>query len=141
MTTPEQLPFELGHRHAYEREDFWVSGSNREAVAWLDKWPGWTAPALILFGPPASGKTHLLQVWKKEASATEILPQNLLSSPADKLLGASKAVMIDNVSQVISRPKAQETLFHLITCCWSGAGICCWRRNTRPARGRFYCQI
>jgi DnaA regulatory inactivator Hda len=113
MTKPEQLPFDLGHRHAYEREDFWVSGSNREAVAWLDKWPDWPAAALILFGPPASGKTHLLQVWKKEAAAREISPQELRALPAHDIAGAAKAVMIDDVLQVIGRRDYEEALFHL----------------------------
>ncbi|MCE9508146.1 MAG: DNA replication protein [Alphaproteobacteria bacterium] len=113
MTKPEQLPFDLGHRHAYEREDFWVSGSNREAVAWLDKWPDWPAAALILFGPPASGKTHLLQVWKKEAGAREISPQDLLSLPAHEIAGAAKSVMMDDVLRVIGRRDDEEALFHL----------------------------
>jgi DnaA regulatory inactivator Hda len=113
MTKPEQLPFDLGHRHAYEREDFWVSASNREAVAWLDKWPDWPSAALVLFGPPASGKTHLLQVWKKEAGAREVSPQDLLALPADKIPGAAKSVMMDNVSQVMGRRDYEEALFHL----------------------------
>lgn len=113
MTKPEQLPFDLGYRHAYEREDFWVSGSNRAAVAWLDKWPDWPAPALVLFGPPASGKTHLLQVWKKEAGAGEVMPQSFVTFSADKILGNSKSIIIDNVLQAISDPKSEETLFHL----------------------------
>jgi DnaA regulatory inactivator Hda len=113
MTKPEQLPFDLGHRHAYEREDFWVSGSNREAVAWLDKWPDWPAAALILFGPPASGKTHLLQVWKKEAAAREISPQDLRSLPAHEIAGAAKSVMLDDVLRVIGKRDDEEALFHL----------------------------
>jgi DnaA regulatory inactivator Hda len=113
MTKPEQLPFDLGHRHAYEREDFWVSASNREAVAWLDKWPDWPAPALILSGPPASGKTHLLQVWKKETGAQEISPQSLLALPVDKILGAAKTVMMDDVLSVIGKREDEAALFHL----------------------------
>ena len=113
MSKPQQLPFDLGHRHAYEREDFWVSGSNREAVAWLDKWPDWPFPALVLFGPPASGKTHLLQVWKKEAAAREISPAKLPELSVDEVLGPLKAVMIDDVLQVMGRRDHEEALFHL----------------------------
>lgn len=113
MTKPEQLPFDLGHRHAYGREDFWVSASNREAVAWLDKWPHWPMPALVLFGPRASGKTHLLQVWKKDAGAREIVPQNLLQMSLDLALGTAKSVMMDNVLPIIGRPDYEEALFHL----------------------------
>jgi len=109
----EQISFDLGHRHAYGREDFWVSDSNREAIAWLDKWPDWSAPALVIFGSPASGKTHLLQVWKKEAEAKEILPQDLVTETINRMIGESHAVMIDDMSQVMSEKDKEEALFHL----------------------------
>lgn len=113
MTRPEQIPFDLGSRPAHERGDFWVSGSNREAVSWLDKWPEWPAPALLIFGPPASGKTHLLQVWKKEASAREIFLNDLSAKTLDKTIGAVKEVMIDNISAAIGKRDQEEALFHL----------------------------
>lgn len=113
MTKPEQIPLDLSHRNAYAREDFWVSNSNRDAVAWLDKWPEWPAPALVIFGPPASGKTHLLQVWKKETGAQEISLQDLTAGTIDKIIGDAKTVMIDDVAKAIGDPRQEETLFHL----------------------------
>lgn len=113
MMKPEQIPLELGHRRAYEREDFWVSASNRDAVAWLDKWPQWPAPVLVLFGPRASGKTHLMHVWKKEAQAKEIAASQLLQAPLDKMIGDSKSVVIDDILQIIGKPEHEEALFHL----------------------------
>ena len=113
MTKPEQLPFDLGTRSAHEREDFWVSRSNREPIAWLDKWPDWPAPALIIFGPPASGKTHLLQVWKKEAGAIEILLRDLHVKTLAQRLGPAKEVMIDDILPALDKPEQEEALFHL----------------------------
>ncbi len=110
---PQQLPFDLGHREAYGRADFWVSASNREAVAWLDKWPEWPAPALVLYGPPACGKTHLLQVWKGEAGACDLRVDELTSAPADALLGAASAVMIDDADGVASDAAREEALLHV----------------------------
>ncbi len=109
----EQLPFDLGHRLANEREDFWVARSNRDAVAWLDKWPDWQTPALTIFGPAASGKTHLLRVWQRKSAALEILPENIAAVPADQMLGTSSSAMIDDVAQVIGNRAAEDTLFHL----------------------------
>lgn len=106
----EQLPFDLGPRHAHEREDFWVSDSNRAAVAWLDK-AGW--PALVIYGPPASGKTHLLQVWKKEAQAHEISLAQLTPATINRALGTAKNVIIDNILPVIGVRPAEEALLHL----------------------------
>ena len=55
-SAPAQLTFDLGHRPATGREDFLIAPSNRDAVAWIDLWPDWPAPALFLYGPPACGQ-------------------------------------------------------------------------------------
>jgi DnaA regulatory inactivator Hda len=110
----EQLPFDLGPRHAHAREDFWVSDCNSAAVAWLDR-HDW--PALIISGPAASGKTHLLQVWKKETAkegqAQEITPAQLTPATIERALGLATKAMIDNVLPVIGVQPAEEALFHL----------------------------
>ena len=55
-----QLTFDLAlPPPTYAREDFVVADGNREALAWIDRWPDWPAPALALSGPAGSGKTHL----------------------------------------------------------------------------------
>src|SRR5438067_13453006 len=68
-----QLTFDLAlPPPTYAREDFLVSAGNREALAWLDRWPDWPAPALALSGPAGSGKTHLGRIWAARASAALI---------------------------------------------------------------------
>jgi DnaA regulatory inactivator Hda len=110
MAKTEQIPFDLGTRHAHQREDFWVSDCNRDAVTWLDK-KDWST--LIIYGPPASGKTHLLQVWKKEAQAQEITLAQLTPATVNRALGNAQNVMIDDVLPVIGVRPAEEALFHL----------------------------
>jgi chromosomal replication initiation ATPase DnaA len=73
------LPFEL--RPALGRADFIVVPGNREAVAFIDSWPGWPAPAAVLFGPPASGKSHLAAVWAARAGAA-VVAASALTEPA-----------------------------------------------------------
>ena len=41
-----------------------VAPSNEAAVAWIDRWPDWPGSALVVHGPPGSGKTHLAEVWR-----------------------------------------------------------------------------
>jgi len=62
------LPIELGSRMT--RDDFIVAPSNQHALAFLDAWPEWPAPAAALYGPSASGKTHLARIWAVRANAT-----------------------------------------------------------------------
>lgn len=69
MTAAGQLTFDLGHRPALGREDFMVGPGNRDAVAWVDCWPDWPGPAVVIHGPPGCGKTHLASVWRARTDA------------------------------------------------------------------------
>lgn len=64
-----QLVLPLETRSAYGRADFIVAPGNAQAVAFVDSYPHWPAPAAALYGPPASGKSHLAAVWAEAAGA------------------------------------------------------------------------
>jgi chromosomal replication initiation ATPase DnaA len=67
MAVQLTLPFEQKPR--YRREEFIAAPCNRDALAFLDAWPRWPAPAAVLCGPAGSGKTHLAHVWANRAGA------------------------------------------------------------------------
>jgi chromosomal replication initiation ATPase DnaA len=81
MTRPGQLALDLGHRPSLGREDFLVAPCNAEAVAWIDRWPDWPGPALVIHGPEGCGKTHLAQVWRQLSGA----PESSVVEDADRL--------------------------------------------------------
>lgn len=92
MRHPRQLALDLGHRAALGREDFLVAPSNRDAVAWLDRWPAWPAPALVLFGPAGCGKTHLAEVWRQHSGAGLIAAGSIAAAALPVLSGAPLVV-------------------------------------------------
>ena len=90
-----QLPLDLGHRPALGRADFLVAPCNAAAIAWLDRWPHWPAPALALYGAAGSGKTHLAHVFAARAGATSIDPAQLKTERVPALLGDAVAAIVD----------------------------------------------
>ena len=70
----EQLSFRLPIKVARERDSFFVSEANQQAVALLENAANWPQGKLILLGPKACGKTHLLEIWATEQNAQKIDP-------------------------------------------------------------------
>jgi chromosomal replication initiation ATPase DnaA len=109
-----QIPLPLPHDVAMGGDDFLVTPSNQDAAAWIGKWPDWPGHGLIVTGPSASGKTHLLNLWLAKSKGQLItqplflLPQNVV-----ELATQNKNIAIDNVSKIVGNAAAEEALFHL----------------------------
>lgn len=89
-SSPRQIPIEFPQSASFAREDFMVSGCNREALAWIDRWPQWPAPFLIVHGPAGSGKSHLSAIWSAQANMDAI----------------------DDADAMIGTRETEEKLFH-----------------------------
>jgi len=107
-----QLTFDLAlPPPTYAREDFIVAPANREALAWIDRWPDWPAPALALGGPPGCARAISGTSGRARAAARVLdggaLEGNSIADLSD-LAAASPAIMIDNAERAPER-----ALFHL----------------------------
>ncbi len=109
----QQIPFDLGSRQAFARSDFQVGESNRDAVAWLDRWPNWPAPVLILQGPAASGKSHLAAVWQNKTGAQIVRPEMLTQASAEDIFELGDALVLDGLDPWLGDREAETTLFHI----------------------------
>jgi chromosomal replication initiation ATPase DnaA len=67
--TARQIPLDLAYPPALGAKDFVVGAANRDAFAWIERWPEWPGNALALFGPAGSGKTHLAELWRARSGA------------------------------------------------------------------------
>ncbi len=110
MKTAQQIPLDLGHRAALGREDFLVTESNFDAVSWIDLWPDWPAPALILYGPAACGKSHLAEVWKGRTGAQDA---DLESASEEDLAASGNHLILDDIDALLGERQAETRLFHL----------------------------
>ena len=113
MSRAAQLALDLGHRPALGREDFLVASSNEVAVAWIDRWPDWPGPALALYGPPGSGKSHLCEVWRALSGAVRIDAAALTRAEPPELLGHATACALDDVEDALAESALARGLFHL----------------------------
>lgn len=113
MTESRQLPLDLGHRSAMGEDDFLVAPGNADAVAWLDSWPDWPAPALVLFGPSGSGKSHLAQIWRARSRASLIAPDDLTVEAVPELLRPIRALALDHAEEIAGDAQRERALFHL----------------------------
>jgi DnaA regulatory inactivator Hda len=136
MTASAQLPLDLGHRPAMGCEDFLVAPSNAEAVAWLDRWPSWPAPALTLFGPEGSGKTHLSHVWRARSRAPIVSGNTLDGADLPALLGPVNALVVEDADRVAGHPAREEALFHLYNLARDAGGHLLLLSRKAPARWR-----
>lgn len=112
-TNAQQIPLDFSGRSALGREDFLIGHSNQDAVNWIDRWPNWPAPVLIINGPAASGKTHLAAVWREKTKAEIIKPEMLISKSADHISSVAENLVIDGIDPWLGYREAEETLFHL----------------------------
>lgn len=134
MSAPAQLVLTLPQRPALGRADFLVAPCNETAVAWIDRWPGWPAPALALVGPPGSGKSHLAEVWRARSGAPAFTPDILAGAGLADRLGAASGALLDEAEGVAGLPEAEEGLLHLYNLLAERRGALLLTACAEPAR-------
>ena len=103
-----QFILEFAHRPAFGADDFLIAPSNEAAIALLDRWPDWSASAVLLHGPPGCGKTHLAHVWEARSGAL-LCPADALTVEAVPALVESSAIVVEGAERAAERP-----LLHLL---------------------------
>ena len=121
----EQLVLGLALKEALQKEDFFISSSNLDAVTLLDNTDQWGSGALLLVGPKGSGKTHLSLVWCKENKAKYLRLESVLQEMEKGLIHDTVCVEdIDIIADTEKQKKTkiEEGIFHLINSVGSRGG-------------------
>lgn len=113
--TAIQLPLDLRFRPAYGREDFLITASNQDAVALVDAWPqSWGGfPALTIFGPVGSGKSHLAAVWAQQAGAEVLSAEAFLSADLASFIDQPRNIVLERLDLLAGDASREQKIFHL----------------------------
>ncbi len=133
MTPPAQLSLGFEPRPALGGDDFLVAPCNAEAVAWLDRWPDWPSPVLVIHGPAGCGKTHLCQVFLAATGGRALAATEIGAEPADRLLGDAPAIALDEADLVVAAGR-EEDLLHLYNLAAERGCRLLMTADTAPAR-------
>ena len=121
----EQLVLGLSLKEALEKEDFFISSSNLDAVTLLGNTDRWVSGVLLLVGPEGSGKTHLSTVWSKEHKAKHVKLEAVLLEMEKGLnheLVCIEDIDIIEKAERQKKLKIEEGIFHLINSIGSRGG-------------------
>ncbi len=113
MSTP-QLPLGLGFALP-RRFDNFVVGANQASLAELQRIKAGGTGGCFLYGPPGSGKSHLLHALAGAVRGAQYLPLAILAEQAATAVRAAAAdcLLIDQAEAAAGRADLEHALFDL----------------------------
>jgi chromosomal replication initiation ATPase DnaA len=108
MKKASQLSFDLSRPPAHSAADFLPAPCNEAAIGWIERWPDWPIFALALAGPPASGKSHLAQIFVEKSGAV-VVPADVLTTDNIPDIAGDHGVVVEDSDRGVD----EAALFHL----------------------------
>ena len=104
----DQLILKFPTKQAYKKEDFYVSSSNQKAYDFINSWPKWIKRIVNIFGPSASGKSHLVSILKHKTQCL-LIDSNELNENFFLKFKTKEVLIIENLHESVS----EKLLFSL----------------------------
>ncbi len=105
-----QLAFHWPTAATYAPDDFIIADANAQAVALIDSWPAPQASAVLLTGPTASGKTHLVHRWMARTRGVLIDSTLLGHIASEDHWNHQRYAALENIESITD----ETALFHLL---------------------------
>lgn len=113
-----QVAFAFSRRAAFGRADFVLADSNAAALGWIERWPRWPLPALVLHGPQGAGKTHLAHLWRERAAARLLDGRSLDSAAYAEVIAQQRPMLALDDADLAP----EVLLLHLFNACLEAGG-------------------
>jgi len=130
---PRQLPLAFEHHPSLTGEDFLVVESNRDAVGWLDRWPDWPTPALVIYGPAGCGKTHLADAFLTRSGGRRLSVPDLSADEPRDLIEDVPVCVIEDAERFLEAG-LEGALLHLYNALKEAGGHLLLTSRRPPAR-------
>jgi DnaA regulatory inactivator Hda len=128
-----QLPLAFEHRPSLTGDNFLVVESNRDAVGWLDRWPDWPTPALVIYGPAGCGKTHLTHAFLARNGGRSLSILDLSADEPRDLIEDVPACVIEDAERFL-KAGLEGALLHLYNALKEGGGHLLLTSRQPPSR-------
>ena len=101
MTKLDQRIIKFNYEKNLEKDDFYVSESNKHILKQIDNWPKWEKNFLNINGENYSGKTHLVNIFLKKFKGIKF-EANLLTDEDLKETKIHKNIVLENLNEDVN---------------------------------------
>tara|TARA_B100001989_G_C24510609_1_gene450207 strand:- start:34 stop:696 length:663 start_codon:yes stop_codon:yes gene_type:complete len=101
MTKLDQRIIKFNYEKNLEKDDFYVSESNKHILKQIDNWPKWEKNFLNINGENYSGKTHLVNIFLKKFKGIKF-EANLLTDEDLKETKIHQNIVLENLNEDVN---------------------------------------
>ena len=101
MSKLDQRIIKFNYEKNLEKDDFYVSESNKHILKQIDNWPKWEKNFLNINGENYSGKTHLVNIFLKKFKGIKF-EANLLSDEDLKETKIHQNIVLENLNEDVN---------------------------------------
>ncbi len=95
-------------------QNFRRGASNTKALTWIQEWPHWSAPGLVIYGPSGCGKTHLAHVFQHQTGGIFLTPDVVDKTDVPILMTYKKPFILDDAARWFEEgPQTTHFFLHL----------------------------
>ena len=112
MNKFDQRIIKFNHEKNLEKDNFYVSESNKHILKQIDNWPKWEKNFLNINGENYSGKTHLVNIFLNKFKGIK-LEANLLTDENLREIRMYQNIVLENLNENVNE-KLIYTLLNII---------------------------
>ena len=112
MKNNDQQIIKFDYNNNFNKEDFYISTSNKHIFSLINKWPKWDKNLLNISGEKLSGKTHLINIFLKNFKGIKLEAKDLNNSKLSEIK-IHQNIILENLDENVDE-RLIYTLINII---------------------------